>query len=74
MNPVKPEPSGSSAPAELGELMQKIDALDGKVDQLAKRSVRTETRLMRLLDHFDLDANGNPIPSPSSVTPKESTS
>jgi hypothetical protein len=53
-----PPPPAAGAPpitrAEFIELMQRVTAIE-------RRSVRTETRVMRLMEHHGLDGHGQPL-------------
>lgn len=55
----KGSPPTQAAPPDAVTPLQ-YDLLMSAITEMSRRIVRTETRVMRLLDHHGLDAQGNP--------------
>ena len=59
-----PPPQAADPPmsrTEWAQLLTRLDAIE-------RRSIRTETKVMRLLGHHGLDAHGQPLPSTEEST------
>lgn len=58
-----PAPAAADPPQQpdMAMLLRRLDSMEKTVSAIHARSVRTESKVNRLLDHVGLDAQGNPV-------------